>query len=552
VLSSPVTSTTSDAESASHPASSPVRQGEALDLLLAIATELPPDPTPAGPTRRRILPAVLLIGILTAQGCLSVRLLHLDTAFADEALYLWAGHMDWAHLIHGTPIPPFPTYLSGSPVFYPSIGAIADSIGGLAGARILSMLFMLTSSALLWLTASRLYGLRAAFFATALWAFVGETLRLAAFATYDPMACMLLTLAAYAGVRAAQSDDHGPHWAMLCATALAAANCTKYATALFDPAVLGLVITTALTAQPDRKRAFRLGGIAGGYLAIILSTLLVIATTGNGYYSVGIAATTTSRASAGQTAGQVLATAWPVIEVVAPIALLGVVLCLWLERGSPHRLVIILLALTGALAPLNQVRIHTSTSLNKHADFGAWFMAIAAGYAISALSRGRYLQRAGITLAAVGAVAATFLLGVPFARFADSYWPNTAQVAAETKPLLASSRGELLFQNPSIADYDLGHEIGWTSIWKRMSGQSSLRLPSGKTVNNAPVGSSGIPGPYISAIRRGYFQYVVLNNDSADPFDARLIPVLSGDPHYRLLGSPPGFLIWGRVPEARR
>src|SRR5262249_46616844 len=253
---------------------------------------------PTGSTRRKVLPAVLLTVILLAQACLSIPLLHLDTAFTDEALYLWAGHMDWAHLIHGTPIPPFATYMSGSPVFYPPIGAIADSVAGLTGARILSLLFMLSSTGLLWLTARRLFGIRAAFFATALWAFVGETLRLGAYATYDPMACMLLALAAYVGVRSAQSENRGPHWAMFCAAVLAAANCTKYATGLFDPVVVALIVTTAQTVQADRKRAFRLGGIAGGYLAIFLSMLVVIAMTGNDYYSVGIAATTTSRASA--------------------------------------------------------------------------------------------------------------------------------------------------------------------------------------------------------------------------------------------------------------
>jgi hypothetical protein len=139
----------------------PVRPDEAFELLVAAATEIyrAPVPLPRGSTRKRVLPAVLLIGILTGQACLSVQLLHLDTVFADEALYLWAGHMDWTHLIHGTSIPPFATYLSGSPLFYPPIGAIADSIGGLAGARILSLLFMLTSTGLLWLTGRRLHGL---------------------------------------------------------------------------------------------------------------------------------------------------------------------------------------------------------------------------------------------------------------------------------------------------------------------------------------------------------------------------------------------------------
>jgi hypothetical protein len=529
-------------------------QDKALGLLLDIAVPVDNTPEDARPEQRhrRVLPALALIGILTAQACLSVRLLHLDTAFADEALYLWVGHMDWAHLFHGTPMPPFATYLSGSPVFYPPVGAIADSIAGLTGARVLSLLFMLVATWMLWLTATRLYGYQAALFATALWALLGETLRLGAFATYDAMACALLTVSAYAAVRAAQSDSKGPQWAIASAVALTVANCTKYATGLFDPVVVCLVITTSLTVQRDRKRAIRLGGIAGGYLAIFLSTLIVIATTGNGYYAAGIAATTTSRASSGQTALQVLESAKPIVEVVGPIALLGIALCLWLEHDWSRRLVTLLLVVAGTLAPLNQARIHTSTSLDKHADFGAWFMAMAAGYAIAALRRGHFLQRAGVTLAAAGALAATLVIGIPFAKLGDSSWPDTAQLAADTVPLLARSRGEILFQNSTVIDYDVGHQIGWTAIWKRISGQGNLRLPNGKTTADAPVGSNGIPGPFIAAVHRGYFQYVILNNDPGDSFDAKLIPVLFADPHYVLRASPPGFFIWAYVREVNQ
>ena len=529
---------------------------EAPTLLLDFSAPVdnpPPDPLPepSQQLHRRIVPAVGLLVILIAQACLSVRLLHLDTAFADEALYLWAGHMDWAHLFHGTPLPPLATYLSGSPVFYPPVGAIADSIGGLTGARVLSLVFMLIATWMLWLTGTRLYGHWAALFATAFWALLGETLRLGAFATYDAMACALLTVSAYAAVRAAQSDANGPQWAIASAVALTVANCTKYATGLFDPVIVCLAITTSLTVQPDRKRAIRLGGVVGGYLAIFLSTLIAIATTGNGYYAVGIAATTTSRASSGQTALQVLETVKPIVEVVGPIAVLGAALCLWLERDWSRRLVTSLLVMAGTLAPLNQARIHTSTSLDKHADFGAWFMAMAAGYAIAALRRGHFLQRAAATLAAAGAVAATLVVGVPLAKLGDSYWPNTARLTAETVPQLARARGEILFENPSIIDYDLGHRIGWTAIWKQISGQSSLRLRSGKTIADAPVGSAGIPAPYITAIHHGYFQYVILNNDRADSFDAKVIPVLFADPHYVLRGSPAGFFIWAYLRQVK-
>ena len=57
-----------------------------------------------------------LLIVLAVQAALSVPLMWADTAFQDEATYLWAGHLEWAHWLHGVPIPPFPTYFSGAPV----------------------------------------------------------------------------------------------------------------------------------------------------------------------------------------------------------------------------------------------------------------------------------------------------------------------------------------------------------------------------------------------------------------------------------------------------
>jgi len=116
-----------------------------------------------GRTSRLRLPAGwALLAVLAVQTALSLRLVRADTAFEDEATYLWAGHLEWAHLLHGNPLPQFPAYFSGAPVLYPPIGALADSVGGLTGARILSLIFMLGATVTLWSTAGRLFGRRAA------------------------------------------------------------------------------------------------------------------------------------------------------------------------------------------------------------------------------------------------------------------------------------------------------------------------------------------------------------------------------------------------------
>ena len=56
-----------------------------------------------------------LLCILAVQAGLSLRLVWSNTAYQDEALYLWAGRLEWAHWLHGATVPDFATYFSGSP-----------------------------------------------------------------------------------------------------------------------------------------------------------------------------------------------------------------------------------------------------------------------------------------------------------------------------------------------------------------------------------------------------------------------------------------------------
>jgi len=116
---------------------------------------------------------------------------------------------------------------------------LADSYGGLATARVLSLFFMLAATALLYSTTRRIFDRRAAFFAAALFAGLGATQFLGAFATYDAMAVAMLALASWLGVRAAAMGRRARLFLLILAgAALALANATKYASGLFDPVVI--------------------------------------------------------------------------------------------------------------------------------------------------------------------------------------------------------------------------------------------------------------------------------------------------------------------------
>ena len=60
-----------------------------------------------------------LLALLVLQACLSLSLVWSNTAFTDEAQYLWAGHLEIAHYLHGASLPvghlAFQDYFSGVP-----------------------------------------------------------------------------------------------------------------------------------------------------------------------------------------------------------------------------------------------------------------------------------------------------------------------------------------------------------------------------------------------------------------------------------------------------
>ncbi len=318
-----------------------------------------------------------LLAVLVVQAALSIRLVRADTAFEDEAAYLWAGHLEWAHWLHGTPIPPFSAYFSGAPVIYPPIGALADSIGGLTAARILSLVFMLGATTLLWATASRLYGRRAAFFAAALFAVLGPTLHLGAFATYDSMALFLVALATWCVVRTGDSGDATGRM-VAAAIVLALANATAYSSVLFDPIVVLLALLTAFP-KPGGKVALRRIAI----LLIVLVTLLLVGLLiGGSSYFGGFERTTLARVPGAASPLTVLAKSWSWAGLVAILAICGVIISGVGRQGRARTWLLAVLAIAVFLGPLEQARLDTVDSLNKHVGLGAWFAAIAAGYAV--------------------------------------------------------------------------------------------------------------------------------------------------------------------------
>jgi hypothetical protein len=464
--------------------------------------------------------------ILAVQASLASRLLWANTANSDEALYLWAGHLEIAHILHGTQIPQFSAYFSGAPVIYPIIGALADCVGGLTGARILSMCFMLGATALLWATTRRLYGDLAAFFAAAIWAVLGPTLFLSAYATYDAISISLLALAAWLVTR--RAGDHVTIWMVAAGVTLALADAAAYSTIIFDPVVVLLAIFSAW--PQGGKVAIRRGVLLGAATFSAAYGSLLFA---GSYYLTGVHETVLARVVGSVKSSAILLEVVPWIGVVTVMAMTGMILA-----AAQHRKIDLwlmgLFAVADLLAPLEQARIHTSTSVYKHVDVGAWFVAIAAGYAMSKLItvwRSSAVRIVLVTVA-LGGVTVVTVMGFTQAWTLFSGWPDSASYVSALKPLVARTNGPLLSESSEILEYYLP-SAGYD--WQRWSNTFSINLPSGVPVGY--VNSIDTPGSlpvYEMLVKRGYFSLIVLNG-ATSTLDQPLSVYLAHDPNYRIV-----------------
>ena len=469
-----------------------------------------------------------LLAVLAVQAALSLRLVRADTAFEDEAAYLWAGHLEWAHLLHGTSVPPFAYYFSGAPVIYPPLGALADSVGGLAGARVLSLVFMLGATILLWDAAARMYGRRAAFFAAALFAVLGPTLHLGAFATFDALSVLLVALAAWCVVRAGDRGD-ATGWMVAAGAALALANAAAYSSGLFDLVVLALAF---LTAFPSGAR------IALRRCAVLLIVVVVLVTAGlligGSPYITGVEQTTLARVASSNSPLSVLVHAWSWTGLVVILALSGVIIAWAGRQGWVQTVLLAVLTAAAVLGPVEQAHLHTTASLDKHVGLGAWFAAIAAGYAvdrfIAAAPAGR--PQTVTSWACVIALAFPVTLGASQSWAFSTDWPNASSFIAVLRPLADHGSGRLLVEDPAIAEYYLpaGRQ------WQRWSSTRNIVLPSGASTGH-PSAAQGVvgvgdPAVYARYIAHGYFSLVALNFADTTALDHQIAGQLHRDPDY--------------------
>jgi 4-amino-4-deoxy-L-arabinose transferase-like glycosyltransferase len=463
--------------------------------------------------------------VLIAQAALSLRLVWANTAFLDEALYVWSGHMEWAHWLQGSPVPAFQSWFSGAPVLYPALAAFVDAYGGLTGVRLLSLALMLGVSCFLWGTTSGLVNRRAAFIATTLFASLAGTAFLGAFATYDAMALFLLTGATWIGVRAGTREPLASLSLLAAGLVLGLACAVKYAAALFVPVVV-LTVFFSRTRAATWRRGFAAAAIV--FIAWLATVAAALATAGADYWH-GLQVTTLSRQAATASPLTVLKLSYIWTDFIVVLAAIA----LYASRKEPpaYRWLLRVLAITAFLVPAEQARIDTTVSLHKHVVFGAWFAAIAAAYVLGRLSLVDR-TRGWMIVLSIPIVASTVLQAMPQATGLFRHWPNTSALAAAMPKVIAEHPGRYL------ADPDVLQVMGYYG-----RGQTGWGQWADNQTYLMPGVAPGLPSVR-TAVLNHVFTIIIVDSAGSSPMGKAIKADINQSGGYIMAASADGYEVW--------
>jgi Dolichyl-phosphate-mannose-protein mannosyltransferase len=464
-----------------------------------------------GFTTRR-LPILAVLGL---QSLLSLRLV--NTAFQDEALYIYAGHRQIGQLLHGTPLyDNYSSYFSGAPGLYPIVAGGLDGLGGLALVRGFSLLCMLAATVVVcWLT-NRLFGV-GGIYAAALFAVAGPVVFLGRLATFDAPALMLLAVAAALATLSARRS-----WWSLAAIApvLVLAVFTKYAAALFVPSVLGL-----LAVETRRRHGWRVAAARVSVVAAVMAaaTVAVLWWSSDALLR-GVVATTlrrdvllgTSRAGLART----------VVEYAGLLTVLGCAGLVLVWRRRPT--LALLLLMTGVLAPINHLRIGEATSLHKHLAFGLVFLAPLAGVALGRLIASRTEWSGPQLLAGLALIAAVFYSGLGQAQQLYASWPDSQDLIHVLRTQVRPITGRYLVEESEVPRYYLVRLVEpyqWSSTyWFQY--EKDGRLLTGVDA-------------YRAAIADRHFDLIVLRYGATAALDTQIDGSLRAQKGYQLIARLP-------------
>jgi hypothetical protein len=188
---------------------------------------------------------------------------------------------------------------------------------------------------------------------------------------------------------------------------------------------------------------------------------------------------------------------------------------------------------------------------------GAWFAAIAAGYAIDRLiaTAPAGTMRLVTGVACVVALCFPVTLGASQSWMFATNWPNSSAFIAIFRPLADHGMGRMLVEDPSIAEYYLSSGSQWERWSSTRNIVSRSGSPTGGPSTKAGIVGAGNAGTYAMYIQEGYFSIIALNFADTTALDESIAADIHRNHHYQAvqvvpygagpIGPAPGkYVIW--------
>ncbi len=478
--------------------------------------------------------------ILVLQATLSLVLLR-NTAFEDEALYLFAGRQiirNWRgeHL----PVGEYGSYFSGYPTLHPVIAGMLDMAAGLEAARMFSLICMLGVTACVFAVTRLLIDRRSAALAALLFAFQASVLFLGRLATHDSI-CLLMLAAAM--LLALQAGDGGSLWqAAAMGPILALAVASKYAGLLFVPSIIALLAWRSFRAHGLQKMTL----IAGISLcALILSCLVVYQVRSEGVLQ-GFYVTTLHRVVSGPAPLMVMLEAllkWG--GLIFGLAVIGLAMNGVGDAGTG-----LLLFGTALLAPAFQLAKGEMVSLHKHVAFALFFIMPLAGFVVARLLAGRHRTLSLSRIAGLAICIFALMTGLQQASILYHGWSSSSELVHLLKTEVRPGNRHYLAEEFNVARYYLQDRVEsrqWTSLDYFVYTDEEGQHHSGKDA-------------YVAATHEGYFELIELNFGARAGLARAIRQVIDTDGQYDLIAKtsypnsfgPGYFWVWRRKPKSPR
>lgn len=469
----------------------------------------------------RTLPLAIILSLQSLVALAALR----NSAFQDEALYLYAGRQLLAQYLGGpTVTDPFATYLSGHPDVYPLIAGTLDAIGGVMLARLLSLVAMLIATACVYWIGAHIFTREITILGTATFALQGTVIFLSRLATYDAMCLSLLAIAIVLGFRS--SLDERPWRVAILGPVLVLGFFAKYVFLLWTPTVFAVV---ALVVWRHR-------GLRAAFTRVLLllastavTAALAVALAGPPFIHALLFSTLARQSSVTIAPVPRPALLWEVISYGGIELGLGIAGAFAAPKGQ--RLLAWLFVASSLLAPAYHVAHAEPVSLTKHLAFGMVFAAPLAGLAIQRLagwlpSRAvRPPQGAAQWMVALPIFLIIFTLGLRQAQTLYEQWPNSAQMVTVMRSLVRPNSGIYLAEDMEVNRFylqDVSSDWQWTGpFWFEYKTKQGQML----------YGTDA----YKQAINDGYFSAVELSFGTNPALDSTLKAELTNSQKYDLV-----------------